>query len=108
MDKQLLVNQAIEKLNQKLISQGYKVGESRTISRYVGFRPFPVEVGFVMPDVQRDSRHKMARDLGQLKRTLLTDEEQTLIGVFLIYPTAEDMNEDMDERLGLTTVVGDW
>ena len=42
------------------------------------------------------------------KRAVLTDEERVLIGTVLLYPTAEAMNEDTDERLGLHLVVSDW
>jgi hypothetical protein len=108
MDKQLLVNRAINILKQDLIAHGFSVGEHRTIPRYIGFRPFPVEVGLVMPDVQRSSRMEESRRLDQRIRTLLTDEEQKLIGIFLLYPTADAMNEDMDERLGQHLVVSDW
>jgi hypothetical protein len=108
MDKHLLVNQAIERLRASLISQGYKVGEYRTIPRYIGFRPFPVEVAIVLPDSKRETYLEDGRHLSQLKRTLFTEEEQKLIGVFLVYPSADAMNEDMDERLNQHLVVSDW
>ena len=108
MDKQILVNEAIGKLRQDLSSRGFVVGEHRTIPRYIGFRPFPVELGLVMPDAQWSSLKEKVHYLGQRKRAVLTDDEQFIVGAILVYPTADAMNEDMDERLGMHLAVSDW
>lgn len=108
MDKQLLVEVAIEKLKQDFINQGFSVGEHRTIPTYVGFRPYPVRLGLVMPNAKWSSLKEEVHYLGQRERAVLTDEERSLIGTIFTYPTAEAMNEDMDELLDRHLVVSDW
>lgn len=108
MDKKLLVEEAIRKIKEDFTSQGFIVKEYRIIPTYVGFRTFPVQLGLVMPEAKWVSLKEEVNFIVERKRAVLTDEERALIGTILLYPTAEAMNEDMDERLGLHLVVSDW
>lgn len=108
MDKELLVEQAIEKLKQDLAKQGFAVGEHRTIPTYIGFKTYPVQLGLVMPGAKWGSLKEEVHYLGQRKRAVLTDEEWSLIGTIFTYPTTKAMNEDMDEQIDRHLVVSDW
>lgn len=108
MDKHLLVEEAIGKLKDDFEKQGLLVEEYRMIPTYVGFRTFPVRLGLVIPNAQWPSLMEKVDFIVERKHAVLTDEERRLIGSIFIYPTADAMNEDMDERLGLHLVVSDW
>lgn len=108
MDKHLLVEEAIGKLKDDFEKQGLLVEEHRMIPTYVGFRTFPVMLGLVVLNAQWPSLMDQIEFLIERKRAVLTDEERKLIGSIFIYPTADAMNEDMDERLGQHLVVSDW
>ena len=104
MDKPLLVS-TIEKIIVELQNRGWQVTDYRFMAVYAGFRSLPVLVGIAIPKMANVSIGERVKLTVPVLHDILTPEERRFISGLLIYDSTEKINNDMDEREGVSRPV---
>lgn len=108
MDKQLLVEHAIQKLSSYLGQQGIPVTDHRTMPAYYGYRAYPLRVGIVVPSLAGKSVSERIAVISPVARALFSSDEQVLIDTLLPFISSEEMNEHFEERIARVVAEHAW